>query len=75
MAITAVTNFAPVGGLLAGALIVAGVFAMTNLPSITVWAGLGTQLRRFLTGPGRLRMFNWTMAGLLLATLVPILLH
>lgn len=75
MAVTAVTNFTPDTGLLTGALIVAGVFAMTNLPSITLWAGLGTQLRRLLTNPRRLRAFNWTMAGLLMATLWPILTH
>jgi threonine/homoserine/homoserine lactone efflux protein len=75
MAVTAVTNFTPDTGLLTGALIVAGVFAMTNLPSITLWAGLGTQLRRLLTNPRRLRAFNWTMAVLLMATLWPILTH
>ncbi len=75
MAVTAVTNFTPDTGLLTGALIVAGVFAMTNLPSITLWAGLGTQLRRLLTNPHRLRAFNWTMAVLLMATLWPILTH
>jgi hypothetical protein len=32
-------------------------------------------MRRFLTGPGRLQAFNWTMAGLLVASLYPILSH
>jgi len=73
MAVTAVTTYRPEGGVLYGALFVAGVFAMTNLPAITLWAGMGTQLRRLLTNPVRLRAFNWTMATLLVLTLWPIL--
>lgn len=56
-------------------LIVAGVFACTNLPAITFWTVLGQQMRRFLTSPARLRAFNWTMAALLVASLVPVLWH
>ena len=73
MAIYAVTNYTPPeAGVLTGALIVAGVFAATNLPSITLWATIGTQLRRLLTRPRLLRGFNWTMAGLLVLTLLPV---
>lgn len=56
-------------------LIVALVFACTNLPSITVWTVLGRQMRRFLKNPARLRAFNVTMAVLLVASLWPILRH
>ncbi len=73
MAIYAQTNFAPDGAHWAGALVVAGIFAMTNLPSVTVWAAAGTQLRRWLDAPGRLRIFNITMALLLVASLWPML--
>ena len=73
MAIYAVTNYTPPeAGVLTGALIVAGVFAATNLPSITLWATIGTQVRRLLTRPRLLRGFNWTMAGLLVLTLLPV---
>ncbi|NKX43838.1 LysE family translocator [Roseicyclus persicicus] len=72
MSIYAQTNFAPDGGLW-GALVVAGVFALVNLPSVAVWAAAGTQLRRWLDGPGRLRAFNVTMALLLVASLWPML--
>ena len=51
---------------------VAGVFACVNLPSVAVWAGAGQGLRRWLEGPGRLRAFNWTMAGLLVLSLWPV---
>ncbi|MEQ8366748.1 MAG: LysE family translocator [Roseicyclus sp.] len=77
MAIYAQTNFAPEGGVFgvtwAGAVAVALVFAMTNLPSVTVWAWGGVQVRRWLDAPGRLRAFNITMALLLVASLYPIL--
>jgi threonine/homoserine/homoserine lactone efflux protein len=72
MSIYAQTNFAPDDGVW-GALMVAGVFALINLPSVTVWAAAGTQLRRWLDGPGRLRAFNITMALLLVASLWPML--
>ena len=56
-------------------LIVAAVFASVNLPSVSLWAYAGQKMRRFLSSPSRLRGFNWTMAILLIASLVPVLLH
>lgn len=53
--------------------IVAVVFACTNIPSISFWTVLGQQMRKFLTSPVRLRTFNIVMALLLVATLIPIL--
>jgi len=73
MAIYAQTNFAPEQSGYWGALAVALVFAVVNLPSVTVWAAMGTKLRRWLDGPGRLRAFNITMALLLVASLYPML--
>ncbi|MDA0187040.1 MAG: LysE family translocator [Proteobacteria bacterium] len=73
MAIYAQTNFASEQSGYWGALAVALVFAVVNLPSVTVWAAMGTQLRRWLDGPGRLRAFNITMALLLVASLYPML--
>lgn len=72
MAIYAVTNYTPDGGGIWPVLAVAGVFAMTNQPSVAVWAGIGTQIKRLLTRPKLLRVFNWTMAVLLVATLYPV---
>jgi threonine/homoserine/homoserine lactone efflux protein len=51
---------------------VAGAFACVNLPSVSVWAGAGQVVRRWLEGPGRLQAFNWTMAGLLVLSLWPV---
>jgi len=54
-------------------LIVALVFTIINLPSVAVWAGMGQGLREFLLDPLRLRIFNVTMALLLVASLWPML--
>ena len=49
------------------------VFGAVNLPSITTWTAAGRGLWHFLDRPGRLRAFNWTTAGLLLASTLPML--
>jgi len=71
MALGAVAAYAPSGSLGAVAT-VAVVFACVNLPSVTLWAALGQGIRRWLMAPGRLRAFNWTMAGLLVLSLWPV---
>ncbi|MBU1287371.1 MAG: LysE family translocator [Alphaproteobacteria bacterium] len=53
--------------------IVTIVFGLVNLPSIFTWAVMGTQVRRFLNKPARLRAFNITAALLLVATIWPIM--
>ncbi len=52
---------------------VAGAFACVNLPSVSIWAGAGQAVRRWLEGPGQLRAFNWTMAVLLVLSLWPVI--
>ncbi|WP_460274667.1 LysE family translocator [Celeribacter sp. ULVN23_4] len=74
MAIGAQTNYAQDTTWLAAALVGFG-FLLMNLPAISLWAWLGQEIRRFLTNPRRLVAFNWTMAGLLVASLLPILFH
>ena len=74
MALTAVSVYAPSRSLGAVAL-VAGVFGLVNLPSVSAWAALGQEMRRLLTSPGRLRAFNLAMAALLVASLYPVLAH
>ena len=72
MAVTALTAYAPDHSIPL-VFLVAGTFMATNFPAITFWAGLGVQARRFLGTSRRLRLFNWTMSGLLLLSLVPVL--
>jgi threonine/homoserine/homoserine lactone efflux protein len=76
MAITAISAYAPQDrGLIVGSLMVAVVFAAVNLPSVTVWAWMGVQVRRWLGTARRLRVFNVTMAVLLVVSLYPMLTH
>ncbi len=72
MALTAISVYAP-ETTLAAVTVVAAVFAMVNLPSVSTWTLLGVQMRRLLTNRTRLKAFNWTMAALLVGSLVVIL--
>lgn len=73
MAVSAISAFAPQEQGLLGVSLVAMIFALVNLPSINVWLILGTQIRRVLNVPWKLRAFNLTAAALLITTLYPIL--
>ena len=72
MALGAISAYAGQGGLTA-VLTIAAVFAAVNLPSVSLWAAMGEGLRGWLQSPARLRAFNWTMAVLLVASLIPVL--
>lgn len=72
MALTAITVYSPSHNI-AGAAFVAVVFGLVNLPSVSVWTIIGRQMRKLLTNANRLRIFNWTMAVLLIASLYPVL--
>ncbi|MBA84670.1 MAG: hypothetical protein CML69_08015 [Rhodobacteraceae bacterium] len=72
MALTAITLYAPERTFVS-ILLVGGVFGMINLPSVSTWTVLGQQMRRILSSRRRLIAFNWTMALLLVATLVPVM--
>lgn len=74
MAIGAQTNYAQDTTWIAAGIVAIG-FMFMNLPAITIWARLGQEMRRILTNPRRLVAFNWTMAALLVASLLPILFH
>lgn len=49
------------------------LFAVVNIPSISVWAVSGTALRGVLAQGNRIARFNIAMAVLLVASMVPIL--
>lgn len=72
MALTAITLYAPDRSAVA-ILWVGLVFAIINLPSVSTWTVLGQQMQRILSSPARLRAFNRSMAALLVASLVPVL--
>ncbi|MFK7939787.1 MAG: LysE family translocator [Roseovarius sp.] len=57
----------------ASVLWVAGTYVAVSCISTTSWTVLGQQLSRLLKNPAHMRRFNWVMAGLLIATLIPVL--
>ena len=73
MAIYAMTAYTGLPDFFTSVWIVAGVFVVTNLPSVSVWCGFGVWLREWLSDPKRLRIFNVSMALLLVASLWPML--
>ncbi|MAU48255.1 MAG: hypothetical protein CMP09_26290 [Yangia sp.] len=73
MALGAITLYAA-GRDLMSVLWVAGVYVAMGLISTTTWTVLGREMRRVLDRPARLRLFNWAMAALMLASLLPVLL-
>jgi threonine/homoserine/homoserine lactone efflux protein len=72
MALTALSVYNPTRSL-AGVGLVSLVFGLINLPCVSTWTLLGQQIRRWLNNTLRLRLFNWTMALLLVLSLAPVL--
>jgi threonine/homoserine/homoserine lactone efflux protein len=70
MALTSISVYAPTKGPMA-VLIVAIIFGIINLPCISSWIVLGQKMQKFLTNKKRLKVFNITMALLLLLSLYP----
>ena len=56
-------------------LIVALVCGVVNFPTIGIWTMFGTLLRNLLTQPTFLRIFNISMAVLLVLSLAPLVWH
>ncbi len=73
MAITAMAVYADPVSPYWSVLMIGLVFALTNFPSVSVWAAFGVGLRGFLSDPTRLKWFNIGMGVLLAATLWPML--
>lgn len=73
MALTAISIYAPTQSLQA-VLLVAAIFGLVNLPSVSSWVMLGKQMQKILTNQNRLKVFNMTMASLLVLSLYPVLI-
>ena len=72
IAIGAVSTFTTVGGdLMAEVMAMSLIFMVVTFPSASMWAMFGLMIGKFLQTPGRLRAFNWTMAGILMLSLLP----
>ncbi|BBP58400.1 LysE family translocator [Pseudomonas sp. St316] len=75
MAIGAISTYTPLQGYFFNVLVIAAVFALINLPSVSLWVVCGSLLRNLLGDRRWLRLFNWGMALLLVASLYPLLLE
>ena len=73
MVVGAVSTFAPRDAFAHNVMVLALLLGLVNLPSICIWAGFGTALRPLLSHPRRVRIFNVTMASLLVLSVVPML--
>lgn len=72
MAVGAVTTYTPRENYTANLLAVCLLFSLINLPCVAGWTCFGAGVRRFLQRPAALQIFNWTMAGLLVLSLLPL---
>jgi threonine/homoserine/homoserine lactone efflux protein len=72
-ALGAVAAYTSVGAdLWSQTLVIAGVLAGACLASVAIWAGFGVAIARFLGSPRARLAFNWSMAGLLVLSLIPV---
>jgi threonine/homoserine/homoserine lactone efflux protein len=65
----------PQAPVLVNVVIVAVIFGLVMVPSISLWVYLGSKLARFLGDARKLRAFNITAAILLMLSLYPVLFH
>jgi threonine/homoserine/homoserine lactone efflux protein len=75
MVLTAATTIHLHSSLSMNSALMALIFVVIGLPCIFVWAAFGTSLRGFLANPRWLRIFNVTMAILLVLSLYPVVAH
>ena len=72
-ALGALATYTTVGGdVLRETLVIAGALAAFCLLSCVIWAGLGAAIGRFIAKSRARMAFNWSMAGLLVLSLVPV---
>lgn len=72
MAIGAIGAYTTVGGnAVTETLLIALIFGAVSIPGVGAWALFGTAIGRLLQSGPAMRIFNWTMAALLVASLLP----
>src|ERR1700733_12179448 len=69
MVLTAATTIHLDPSLTLNSALMAIVFIVAGMPCIVTWAAFGMSLRRFLSRPRWLRIFNLTMAALLVLSM------
>lgn len=73
MGLTAMSLYTDNAHYAASVILVALIFGVVTVPSISVWAIFGARLRAWLSEGNRLKWFNTTMAALLILSLWPML--
>ncbi len=72
MAVSMCSAYLPANPPLSLLLTAAAIFVIINIPTVSLWTYLGSQMRRWLNEPKKLMAFNYTMAVLLVTSLIPI---
>ena len=75
MAIGAVSAYAGIAPYPQNIFLLAGVFTLFGAASSTTWLLFGTALKRVVSAPRSVTIFNRTMAALLVLSLVPVFLE
>jgi len=73
MAVTAMSAYTSEGHYWTNVAIVVVVFVLVNFPSVSLWAGFGQLLSRWLQDARRRKVFNYSMAAALVLSLWPLL--
>jgi threonine/homoserine/homoserine lactone efflux protein len=73
MAVGALAAYTTVGGdVLWETSVIAAIYTGTCFLSVVIWAGFGAAIGRLLGTPRARRAFNWSMASLLVLSLMPV---
>ena len=72
MSIGAIATYVPQANYWPCVAMALAIFGVINLPCLVIWTSFGVGMRRVLERPGALRVFNLTMATLLVASLWPL---
>lgn len=75
MAIGAVTTYATILAFPYNSALISAVFTVIGSVSAASWLSFGTGLRKIITDPKIVRIFNWVMATLLVLSLIPVFLQ
>ena len=75
MGITAIATYTVTSSYIASVFAVGLVFGLVNIPSVSAWVLFGAAMRNFLKDPRHLRVFNVTMALLLVVSMAPLVLN
>ena len=76
MALGAVTTYTTLSAdLRLQILLITLILALVGIASSSTWVLFGQIIRRYLTTPRKRIAFNWTMAGLLVLSLAPVLIE